>query len=109
MGMGGISIWQLLIVLLIVLLLFGGKKLRSLGGDLGSAIKGFRSSVRDGEAEVAGEKPAADPSQPQQQAVEDVDAKIKSLMEQKARLQEQQGSGRVINSEATASKSEHKA
>ena len=44
MGLGGISIWQLLIIFGIVLLLFGGKRLRSLGSDLGTAIKGFRSS-----------------------------------------------------------------
>jgi sec-independent protein translocase protein TatA len=49
MGLGGISIWQLLIVLVIVILLFGTKKLRSLGGDLGSAIKNFKQSVREGE------------------------------------------------------------
>ncbi|HAQ50919.1 MAG TPA: twin-arginine translocase subunit TatA [Gammaproteobacteria bacterium] len=52
MGIGGISIWQLLILLAIVVLLFGTKKLRSLGGDLGSAIKSFKQSVSDGEAEV---------------------------------------------------------
>jgi len=46
MGVGGISIWQLLIVLVIVLLLFGTKKLRNMGGDLGGAIKGFRSSMK---------------------------------------------------------------
>lgn len=51
MGIGGISIWQLLIVLVIVILLFGTKKLRSMGGDLGSAIKSFKQSVREGEAE----------------------------------------------------------
>jgi sec-independent protein translocase protein TatA len=49
--LGGISIWQLLIVLVIVILLFGTKKLRSLGGDLGSAIKNFKTSVREGEDE----------------------------------------------------------
>jgi sec-independent protein translocase protein TatA len=49
MGLGGISIWQLLIVLAIVLVLFGGKRLKSLGGDLGSAIKGFKSSMKEGE------------------------------------------------------------
>lgn len=47
MGFGGIGVWQLLIVLVIVLLLFGTKKLRNIGGDLGSAIKSFRSSVKD--------------------------------------------------------------
>jgi sec-independent protein translocase protein TatA len=48
MGMGGISIWQLLIVLVIVLLLFGTKKLRNIGTDLGGAVKGFRSAMGDG-------------------------------------------------------------
>ncbi|GGQ30954.1 Sec-independent protein translocase subunit TatA [Shewanella litoralis] len=43
--MGGISIWQLLIVALIVILLFGTKKLRSLGGDLGGAVKGFKNAM----------------------------------------------------------------
>ncbi|MGL1958959.1 MAG: Sec-independent protein translocase subunit TatA [Colwellia sp.] len=43
--MGGISIWQLLIIAVIVVLLFGTKKLRNLGGDLGSAIKGFKNAI----------------------------------------------------------------
>jgi sec-independent protein translocase protein TatA len=47
MGFGGVSLWQLLIVLVIVILLFGTKKIKSLGSDLGSAIKGFKSSVSD--------------------------------------------------------------
>ena len=46
----GISIWQLLIILAIVVLLFGTKKLRNIGGDLGGAIKSFRSAVKDGDA-----------------------------------------------------------
>lgn len=45
MGLGGISIWQLLIILAIVVLLFGTKRLRTLGSDLGGAIKGFRKSM----------------------------------------------------------------
>ena len=45
----GPSIWQLVIVLVIVLLLFGAKRLRNVGGDLGSAIKGFKSAMKDGE------------------------------------------------------------
>ena len=45
--LSGISIWQLLIVLAIVLLLFGSKRLRNLGPDLGSALKGFRSAMKD--------------------------------------------------------------
>jgi sec-independent protein translocase protein TatA len=43
----GISIWQLAIIAVIVVLLFGTKKLRSLGGDLGSAVKGFKSAIND--------------------------------------------------------------
>lgn len=49
MGLGGISIWQLLIILAIVVLLFGTKRLKSLGSDLGSAIKGFKNSIQDEE------------------------------------------------------------
>lgn len=45
--MGGISIWQLLIVLGIVIVLFGTKKLRNVGSDLGGAIKGFKKAVSD--------------------------------------------------------------
>ena len=47
----GISIWQLLIILAIVLVLFGAKRIKNLGGDLGGAIKNFKSAVRDGESE----------------------------------------------------------
>jgi len=51
----GISIWQLLIVLVIVLLLFGTKKLRNLGADLGGAVKGFKGAMKDGAEEAAGD------------------------------------------------------
>lgn len=47
MGIGGISVWQLLIILIIVIMLFGTKRLGSIGTDLGSAIRGFRKSVKD--------------------------------------------------------------
>lgn len=47
MGFGGISIWQLVIVLGIIILLFGTKKLRNLGGDVGSAVKGFKKAMSD--------------------------------------------------------------
>lgn len=52
----GISIWQLLIVLAIVLLLFGTKRLRNMGGDLGSAIRNFRSSMSQ-DGKDAADKP----------------------------------------------------
>lgn len=47
--MGGISIWQLLIILVIIVLLFGTKKLKNIGSDLGSAVKGFKKAVADEE------------------------------------------------------------
>ena len=56
MGFGGISIWSLLLVLVIVVLLFGTKKLRNVGGDLGGAIKNFKKSVKEEEAENAAKK-----------------------------------------------------
>lgn len=49
MGIGGISVGSLLLILVIVLLIFGTKKLRNVGTDLGGAIKGFRSAMKDGE------------------------------------------------------------
>ncbi|WOG28560.1 twin-arginine translocase TatA/TatE family subunit [Endozoicomonas sp. 8E] len=56
MGLGGISIWQLLIVLLILVMLFGTKRLKGLGSDLGGAIKGFKKSISDDSASA--ENPA---------------------------------------------------
>lgn len=47
--MGGISIWQLLIIAVIVVLLFGTKKLRGIGSDLGSAVKGFKKAMAEEE------------------------------------------------------------
>ena len=53
MGFGGISIWQLLIILAIVVMLFGTKKLRNIGTDLGGAVKGFKKALNT-EDEKAG-------------------------------------------------------
>jgi sec-independent protein translocase protein TatA len=50
--MGTLSIWHWLIVLAIVVLIFGTKKLRTLGGDLGSAIKNFKGAMREGESDA---------------------------------------------------------
>ncbi|MBL6695217.1 MAG: Sec-independent protein translocase subunit TatA [Luminiphilus sp.] len=47
MGLGGISIWQLLIILAIVVMLFGTSRLKNIGSDLGSAIKGFKKSIKE--------------------------------------------------------------
>jgi sec-independent protein translocase protein TatA len=54
--MGSFSIWHWLIVLVIVMLIFGTKKLRNIGEDLGGAVKGFKQGMKDGTAEP--EKPA---------------------------------------------------
>ena len=56
----GPSIWQLLIVLAIVLLLFGAKRLKNIGSDLGGAIKGFRKSMKEGEDEADSESKLKD-------------------------------------------------
>jgi|TARA_Y100001949_G_scaffold123426_1_gene105184 sec-independent protein translocase protein TatA len=54
MGASGISVWQLLIVLLIVILIFGTKRMKNIGGDLGGAIKSFRKGMT--EADKAGDE-----------------------------------------------------
>ncbi len=58
MGVGGIGIWQLLIILVLVILIFGTKKLKNVGGDLGGAIKNFKQSMKD-----EGNSAEADPAQ----------------------------------------------
>ena len=58
MGLGGISVWQLLILLAIVALIFGTKKLRNIGGDLGGAVKGFKKALGDGASDSAAEAKA---------------------------------------------------
>ena len=60
--MGSFSIWHWLIVLVIVMLVFGTKKLRNMGSDLGGAVKGFK----DGMKEASADKPADKPAEPQQ-------------------------------------------
>ena len=81
--MGSFSIWHWLIVLLIVVLVFGTKKLKNIGSDLGGAVKGFKDGVRDGSTNSAG----AEPTPPSQQVTAnkaadpntvDVEAKNKS-------------------------------
>jgi sec-independent protein translocase protein TatA len=55
--MGGLSIWHWLIVLLVVVLVFGTKKLRNIGTDLGSAVKGFKDGMKSGTDEEKAETP----------------------------------------------------
>ena len=62
--MGGLSIWHWLIVLLVVVLIFGTKKLRNIGQDLGGAVKGFKEGMKSGEeAASAAKEPGLPPSQ----------------------------------------------
>ena len=61
--MGSISIWHWLIVLLIVVLVFGTKKLKNIGADLGGAVKGFKDGVRDGSSANAADGSPAAPNQ----------------------------------------------
>jgi len=58
----GISIWQLLIILAIVLVLFGAKRLRNVGGDLGGAIKGFKQAMKEDEPAGSGDAKLDDQS-----------------------------------------------
>ena len=81
--MGSFSIWHWLIVLLVVVLIFGTKKLKNMGSDLGAAVKGFKDGVRDGSTSNA-ETPVP-PSQqvtgnprPADANTVDVEAKSKS-------------------------------
>lgn len=81
--MGSFSIWHWLIVLLIVVLVFGTKKLKNIGTDLGGAVKGFKDGVRDGGAPAAGTDGAAPPQQVNASKANDantvdVEAKTKS-------------------------------
>ena len=60
--MGSISIWHWLIVLLVVVLIFGTKKLRNIGQDLGGAVKGFKEGVKGGEEAASAAKEADAPA-----------------------------------------------
>tara|TARA_B100000795_G_scaffold235389_1_gene195008 strand:+ start:9624 stop:9803 length:180 start_codon:yes stop_codon:yes gene_type:complete len=51
MGIGGISVWQLLIILAVVVLIFGSGRLKSLGSDLGSSLKGFKKAIKEEETD----------------------------------------------------------
>ena len=76
--MGSLSIWHWLIVLVIVMLVFGTKKLRNIGADLGGAVRGFKDGIREG-----GEK-AADGAAAPQVTGKTVEGEVKSRTESKA-------------------------
>jgi len=78
--MGSFSIWHWLIVLLIIVLIFGTKKLKNIGSDLGGAVKGFKDGVRDGSTPETPVPPSqvTATSQPADKTTIDVEAKNKS-------------------------------
>jgi sec-independent protein translocase protein TatA len=73
--MGSLSIWHWLIVLVIVMLIFGTKKLRNMGADLGGAVRGFKDGMREG-----GEKPGDAPPV----SNKTIEGEVKGKTEQKA-------------------------
>lgn len=76
--MGSFSIWHWLIVLLIVVMIFGTKKLKNIGSDLGGAVKGFKDGVRDGGADPAAPNQQVTASKASDPNTVDVDAKTKT-------------------------------
>jgi sec-independent protein translocase protein TatA len=81
--MGSLSIWHWLIVLVIVMLVFGTKKLSNMGSDLGKAVKGFKDGVKGDEEKAAEAAAAAQPVTPQQVADKstiDVEAREKNRL-----------------------------
>ena len=78
--MGSFSIWHWLIVLLIVMLIFGTKKLRNMGTDLGGAVRGFKDGMREG----GGEKSEATMPPAHQVSGKTVEGEVKGKTEQKA-------------------------
>lgn len=83
MGIGGISIWQLVIILVIVLLLFGTKRLKGLGGDLGGAIKGFKKAMSEEEAKAQSEEGTEEPKKVEEEAKTSAEAEQATKTETK--------------------------
>lgn len=80
--MGGISIWQLVIVLVIVLLIFGTKKFRNIGSDLGNAIRNFKQSMRGADAD--GEDTRPKPPKMEDKPGRVIEGKVTSKVKKKA-------------------------
>lgn len=77
MGIGGISMWQLIILLVIVVLVFGTKRLRNMGGDLGAAIKGFKKGMSDDKDEAEEPQQLGDEATPSPQTQTQADAEFR--------------------------------
>jgi sec-independent protein translocase protein TatA len=74
--MGSLSIWHWLVVLLVVVLVFGTRKLRNLGSDLGTAVKGFKEGMKTGDEE--------EPPSPQQASTRTIEPDIKDNAQPKS-------------------------
>ena len=76
--MGSFSIWHWLIVLVIVMLVFGTKKLRNVGSDLGGAVKGFKDGMKDATADKTADAAVEQPTQQVSGQTIDVEVKEKT-------------------------------
>jgi sec-independent protein translocase protein TatA len=76
--MGSFSIWHWLIVLLVVVLIFGTKKLKNIGSDLGGAVKGFKDGMREGGADAPAAPPQQVPGSPVRDPNNTVDVETKT-------------------------------
>jgi sec-independent protein translocase protein TatA len=86
MGISGISIWQLLIILVIVLLLFGTKRLKNIGSDLGNAVKGFRNAMSTADKEDEEKPPKQLEQEPLKRAAEGEPAAAKTAEQEKPKV-----------------------
>jgi sec-independent protein translocase protein TatA len=84
MGFGGISVWQLLIVLAIVVMVFGTKKLRNMGGDIGSALKGFKKAMGTDE-----EKAQSAPKEDEAQKINASDSPVAAMRSEEEKKKQQ--------------------
>ena len=76
--MGGLSIWHWLIVLVVIMLVFGTKKLGNIGSDLGKAVKGFKDGVKTDDKEAAADQPVPPPAKVTDKGTIEVEAKEKN-------------------------------
>lgn len=72
MGVGGISIWSIIVILVLVVLLFGTSKLRNVGSDLGSALKGFKKAMSEDDEKASKDADFEPIDKPQQSSTESV-------------------------------------
>jgi sec-independent protein translocase protein TatA len=87
--MGGIGIWQLAIITVIVILLFGTKKLRGIGGDLGGAIKGFKKAIKEDNDKDSTQVDDKDSAQVNDQAKQSSNKKVEENIKEQSKEKDQ--------------------